>query len=321
MPRLVLLEDVPTLDEARRLLELMRDGASLVCCRTMPDEWTCAAGGAGTRLTIGPLRAGFPRGARAREDRGCPSAGWKAALADAQSVRWTPASAQLSFQHRRVQGGEIYFLTNWGEPFRAKSRFPTRDLTPEIWDADTGTTLPAAQLSRRQGRTAVSLSLGPHESHFVVFTQAQPALHAGALRRWDGSCASGRQALRPARQSGPCRVELSDGSTRELRGATARAAVAWTDPGSSRPIPPTVVGLTAPVTCRAGETRLLARDSRTATFAGIASYADRVRSAARLTAEILGCVLELGTVYELADVWLNGHHVGRRAGSRRMVST
>ena len=143
--------------------------------------------------------------------------GWQKALADAQSVRWLPASANLSFQHRRVPGGEIYLLTNWERAFWGEVSFPHADLVPEIWNADTGSCLPAGQYRVEQGRTAVALALDPHESAFVIFTRAKPSLHA--VR-----CEGGRAAYDPDGKlcvrldaPGPCRVELSDGQTRELR--------------------------------------------------------------------------------------------------------
>jgi len=119
----------------------------------------------------------LPRCSGAREGRRCRAQGWEKTLAGAQSVRWTPASANLSFQHRRVQGGEIYLVANWKQRSR-RSLLPHADLVPEIWDADTGNCLPTGQYRVEQGRTAVSLALHPHESAFVIFTWARPLLHA-----------------------------------------------------------------------------------------------------------------------------------------------
>ena len=38
--RLVLIDDVTTLDEVRRIQELVANGTVLVCCRTMPEQWS-----------------------------------------------------------------------------------------------------------------------------------------------------------------------------------------------------------------------------------------------------------------------------------------
>ena len=78
------------------------------------------------------------------------------------SPPWLPASANLSFQHRRVAGGEIYLVTNWGERFSGEVSFPHAELGPEIWDADTGACLPAGQYRVAEGRTAVAVALEPH---------------------------------------------------------------------------------------------------------------------------------------------------------------
>jgi hypothetical protein len=233
---------------------------------------------------------------------------WEAALADAQSVCWTPASAQLSFQHRRVQGGEIYFLTNWSEAFTGEVSFPYTELTPEIWDADTGTTLPAAQYRVEQGRTAVFLSLGPHESVLVVFTQARPTLHV--VRCEGGSAAyesNGRLCARIDR-SGPCRVELSDGRTRELQGQLPEP-LSLDGPWTLTAAPAQGVGLTAPVHRTLDKLVSWRESSELRTYAGIASYETEFDFPPELDRHDLGWVLELGAVYELADVWLNGRHV------------
>jgi hypothetical protein len=115
--RLLLIDDVRTPGEAGRILELVSSGAVLVCCRAMPERWTALQPAADSAGDIARLQAGFRKAVDQGKVVDARSQGWQEALDEAQTVRWTPASAKLSFQHRRVQGGEIYFLTNWGEGF------------------------------------------------------------------------------------------------------------------------------------------------------------------------------------------------------------
>jgi hypothetical protein len=303
--RLVLIDDVQTRDEARQILELVQSGTDLVCCHTMPGDWSAwrhAADAEGLRPAFrAAVESGHVVDARAH--------GWQRALADAQSVHWPPASVNLSFQHRRVPGGEIYLLTNWEKAFWGDVSFPHVELVPEIWNADTGTCLPAGQYRVEEGRTLVSLALDPHESTFVVFTRAERMLHA--VR-----CDGGRVAYDPDGRlcvrldgPGPCRVGLSDGQTREFcvtlppplaleRGWTLAA-----DPGQG-------VGLAAPVQV-ALDTLVSWREvPGLRTYAGVARYATSFDLPRDFLREDVSLLLELGAVYELADVWLNGRRVG-----------
>jgi hypothetical protein len=303
---LALIADVRTLDEARRILELAEAGAVLVCCCTMPQEWTALRELGTPSQDIERLRTGFRQASADGRLIDARKLGWQAALTGAQSVRWIPASANLTFQHRRIQGGEIYFLKNWGTAFSGEVFFPHNVLTPEIWNADTGNTLPAGQYRTDGGRTAVFLALAPHESALVVFTRSRPALHAVRCQGGHVTCeADGKLCVR-LDGSGPCRVELSDGHHREFRvnlpqplPLTGR----WTlsaDQG---------VGLAAPAEIELDKLVSWRTIPELRTYAGIAGYHTQFDLPPALIREDLALVLELGDVYELADVWLNGRHL------------
>ncbi len=302
--RLVLIDDVRTLDEARRILELVEGGGILVCCRAMPSDWAVLRNAGDSER----LREGF----RAALERGkvvdARTEGWQAALADAQSVHWAPVSAKLSFQHRRVQGGEIYSLTNWGEPFSGNVVFPHVDLVPEIWDPDTGSTLPAGQYRSDQGRTAVSLALDVHESALVVFTRSEPSLHA--VRCEGGRIVSDPDGRVYVYLDSPdsCQVQLSNGVLGEFRVELPRPLSVdgrWTLTAS----PERGVGLTAPASVRLDQLVSWREIPALRTYAGIASYQAQFDLPVEYLRDDLGLVLEMGEVYELADVWLNGRHV------------
>ena len=101
----MLLDDVSTLDEVRHIRRT--DGQRYRPCLLSNDARTMERTAARRRMQEedverlrGELRKAFDRG----QILDARSRGWQVALADAQTVRWSPASAQLSFQHRRVQG-------------------------------------------------------------------------------------------------------------------------------------------------------------------------------------------------------------------------
>lgn len=303
--RLLLLGDVPTAEEADRILELLADGTTLICCHSLPEEWS-ACRDAALREKLRPAVAEAVRRGRVVDARG---RGWREALADARSVRWLPASANLSFQHRRVAGGEIYLVTNWGEQFSGEVSFPHADLTPEIWDADTGVCLPAAQYRVEEGRAAVAVSLDPHEAALVVFTRAAAAVHA--VR-----CDGGRVARDPNGKLrvqldgvGPCRVELSNGRVRELQ-ASVPGPIALDKGWTLTADPERGIGLPAPAQVTL-EKLVSWRDvPGWRTYAGTGRYETAFDLPAELVRDDVGMLLELGTVHELADVWVNGRKVG-----------
>jgi hypothetical protein len=79
------------------------------------------------------------------------------------------AGAQMLFVHRRLEDGEVYFITNRAnQAVTTEARFNVHGKAPEYWHADSGSSEPAGY--RLDGnRTVVPLTLGARESVFVVF--------------------------------------------------------------------------------------------------------------------------------------------------------
>lgn len=79
------------------------------------------------------------------------------------------SGTDLRVVHRRLPGGEIYFVDNrQDQPARPTISFRVDGRMPELWHADTGTR-EAVSYRMDAGRTHVPLSLRAHESVFVVF--------------------------------------------------------------------------------------------------------------------------------------------------------
>jgi hypothetical protein len=79
---------------------------------------------------------------------------------------------ELSWQHRRLPDGELYFVSNRQRlEVQALCSFRVTGYAPELWNPQTGERKPAVLYDQdaAAGRTRVLLPLGPAESVFVVF--------------------------------------------------------------------------------------------------------------------------------------------------------
>jgi hypothetical protein len=105
---------------------------------------------------------------------GRPLAEVLAALATPPDVEYTRPTfdTTLDFLHRRLGDIDVYFIANQKDRREDVSvRFRVAGRAAELWQPETGEIGPAAY-SIADGRTTVPLSLGPHESVFVVFREA-----------------------------------------------------------------------------------------------------------------------------------------------------
>ncbi|MET0371883.1 MAG: glycosyl hydrolase, partial [Sphingobium sp.] len=78
------------------------------------------------------------------------------------------APADVLYAHRRVEGGDIYFVTNRTDrPLRLDAGFRVTGKAAEIWRADTGTMTPAAYAIGAE-TTRVPLEMAAGDSFFVT---------------------------------------------------------------------------------------------------------------------------------------------------------
>ena len=78
-------------------------------------------------------------------------------------------AASLHWAHRLTPEADIYFVSNQsGAAFAENVAFRITGRNVEIWDAVTGSRMPAAYESGKQ-TTSVPIALAPHASQFVVF--------------------------------------------------------------------------------------------------------------------------------------------------------
>ena len=105
---------------------------------------------------------------------------WGRPLRDVLAALETPPDVEhtrpafdttVDWIHRRIGATDVYFVANQKD--RAEDlevRFRVGGKSAELWHPETGEIGPAAY-SIEDGRTTVPLSLGPHESVFVVFRE------------------------------------------------------------------------------------------------------------------------------------------------------
>jgi hypothetical protein len=79
------------------------------------------------------------------------------------------SGADLMFQHRKLDDGDLYFVDNRTDRAEdVSAKFRVTGKAPELWDAATGTT-EQASYQIDQDRTTVPLHLDPYGAIFVVF--------------------------------------------------------------------------------------------------------------------------------------------------------
>lgn len=93
-------------------------------------------------------------------------------------------AARLVYIHRKAGDAEVYFVSNQlPRPTAVECSFRVTGKAPELWRPDTGQIEKAPVYAEREGRTRVSLLLGPAGSVFVVFRRPADADSVASVRR------------------------------------------------------------------------------------------------------------------------------------------
>jgi len=206
---------------------------------------------------------------------------WGRSLAEVLAELGTPPDVEytrpgfdttVDWIHRRVGDTDLYFVANQME--RAEDlevRFRVDGKAPELWHPETGEIGPAAY-SIDDGRTTVPLSLGPHESVFVVFREAASATSLVLPRPTSTEIATleGPWDVRfPEDQGAPPKIRLD-------------RLVSWTTHA----------------------------DEGVKYFSGTATYTKDVEAPPEWFRPGAKLVLDMGEVKEIAEVSVNGQPLG-----------
>jgi hypothetical protein len=187
----------------------------------------------------------------------------------------SPDTTQLDYIHRRTATDDLYFVRNKAKAAaQVTLTFRVADRVPQLWDPTDGRAYSLPTVKKVGNTTELSLRLAPEESFFIVFRQTpQPAP------------ATDKQSPVVAEKviGGEWQVRFPHGWGAPTR-VTFPALASWTT----------------------------AADTAIHYFSGVAAYHKTFEVAASETAPGGRTFLDLGAVREVADVWLNGHHLGER---------
>lgn len=181
------------------------------------------------------------------------------------------APATLDYTHRRDGGAEIYFVRNKEKTaVTAKAVFRVKGRQPELWDPVSGEIQNAPVWRAAPGGTEVELSFDSLGSAFVIFRKAVKS--QGSAARRTGALPA------PVAIHGPWTVDFEGGP-----GAVPMPGlVSWT---------------------RHENTEIRH-------FAGSAKYRARFTLPSGWRPRVRTAHLELGNLWTIAEVWLNGQSLG-----------
>lgn len=303
----IVLTAAPTVvSEVENLLSLIEAGVVLHCAQSRPDTWPVLQGNAAVELRrrIDSLVAA----GRVREAR---SGGWRAALDSVRSVRWSPSKSDLNYHRRRVAGAELYFVANLGDDFNGEISFAHSGKSVEIWNADTGSISPAAQYAERDGRTHLRLALRHAESALVTFSAKDANPPVRVVKADGGSFDVTDEGKLQGRfdRAGRYEVTLSTGITRVIEVALPppfELSGPWTlSVSAAQALSPQ-----NPVTLKLERLVSWRQLPELRRYAGSATYGTEFELPTEMFRPDFGLTLDLGEVYELARVELNGYKVG-----------
>ena len=235
--------------------------------------------------------------------------GWKTALDKVRSVQWTPATAKLVFQHRRVRDGEIYFVVNYGDAFSGQVSFPHAGQRPESWNPDTGQATPVGRYTEQNGRIHIPVTLAHFESAFFVFSQLPALVHVTEADRGTFHFDGEGSLCGEFDQPGDSRIELSDGTVRTFA-VSLPPPLAVPGPWQLSVSATQAVSPQAPLSLRLDRLVSWRTLPELRHYAGSATYTTEILVPPGCLASNVAWHLDLGDVFELARVTINDRDAG-----------
>jgi hypothetical protein len=221
----------------------------------------------------------------------------------------------MEWIHRATSDADIYFLANpTDKPISFTGHFRVAGRQPELWDAVAGTHNAAPVFRETEGLTEVDLSLDSYGSIFVVFRGPLPARWTTAVTKSDGTGAfegvdfdptANGLALHP---STPLQMTFSDGTTQALSADNIPPAISVEGPWNVTFRQPGCDAFTR----KFDQLHSFLDDTDPAVkyFSGQAIYRNTVTVPKNALGENQRCLLNLGTVCDIASVSVNHHDAG-----------
>ncbi len=227
-----------------------------------------------------------------------------------------PAQSVVAI-HRHAPGLDIYFLVNRAnKPVHVTASFRIAGKVPELWRPDTGRRTVDGEFTFSHGRTNVPLAFGPRGSLFVVFRHAAAGLNSVVALNRNGSPTT-HVSIRVQR-TGQMRLCTTHGGLYQLSFASGATKLVRIAP---LPQPITVDGpWNVSFTPGWGAPRQFvfnklaswtsSHNGGIKYFSGTGTY----RKSFTVPASFIGAdnrvILELGSVKDMARVWVNGREMG-----------
>ena len=164
--QVILRKNPLSLEVAKDLLALVDLGIPVWCLEGMPASWEVLQEENDSSLANrfqSAVDQGLVKDARGRS--------WESVAQSNRSVRWEPAGAKLSYQRRKLDGGELFLISSWEEPIEGEVLFSGVNGSPEIWDAESGEVRILEDTQLVNGSVVIPLQLDRNDSLFVVFSQ------------------------------------------------------------------------------------------------------------------------------------------------------
>ena len=221
----------------------------------------------------------------------------------------------LDFVHRRTANADIYFVRNTqAKAVEVTVSFRVHGLTPELWTADTGATVPALVYKEtKDGRTEIPLTFSAAGSVFFVFKHHQVS-HLTSLQR-DGSevFPSVRQGVRVF-QSGDSAFVTSEPGTYLARSSDGRSHtfVVRPEDSATQLLGPWTLsfpdgwGAPSSIPVTRFESWTASQDAGVKYFSGTGTYRAVLHIPSTLLMPQRQLWLNLGQVREIASVAVNG---------------
>ncbi|GAB3908563.1 hypothetical protein GCM10028803_44420 [Larkinella knui] len=220
------------------------------------------------------------------------------------------ASSALDYVHYRQQDTDYYLVRNTTDQWITQNlSFRQTGKIPEVWDPVTGKIAPVSIYNQEKQHLRLPLSLPPYGSYFVVFKKGTSKTHYTGLVETNGKL--------PTLDYTPTGIRFPESGTVELTNVTNRPSRITTSI-SSQPIAgswqltfPKNWGAPASVTLPELISWTESEEPGIRYFSGIGTYQKTFQFSAKFDSLRNERVfLNLGNVSELADVWLNGQHLG-----------
>lgn len=296
---LCLLEDISDRVEAENILAIAKHSKTLICCNSLPLDWQVSQDSEtlSARITTGLLSN--------KEVIDARETGWRDALADVQRVRWQPQHHELRYQHRNIGCADIYFLANFGSDFEGTVAFPATHRRVEIWNAETGEMRAAPVGKSSSEQVSINIRLRHADSAIIAFVPGEWPVRATEFGDAHFRFTEDNTLLACMSQSGQHVVTLTDQSKKHFAVGVPHA-ISLNEPWDVQIHESLDLDNHLYDQIALDELVSWQEIPKLMNFAGTLSYKTSFEINHEMLAPNLIWSLDLGDVYEVAHVLING---------------